>query len=271
MEPTRNTHATLVDLLDRVLDKGLVLDADLIIHVAGVPLVGVKLKAFLASIETMLEYGIWRDWDAAQRAVATEEQRRKATVLLAQGEKVLLKTFAYHWHGEGQYHTWRPGHLHVTDRRVLLSRKEPAGILFQCSFGDITGVATQRKPDARGNEVGYLYLLLRSGELALLRTSNAAAVAGAVENRIETLGFKLEEDLSLRMVDEAATRLPSGKEQVNRLGKAESRRTGGTHRVWNPGLARELMPKMGQVCALDAAQGYPLASQSEKVARSLVG
>jgi hypothetical protein len=234
MDPTRNTHATLVDLLDRVLDKGLVLDADLIIHVAGVPLVGVKLKAFLASIETMLEYGIWRDWDAAQRAVATEEQRRKEAVILAQGEKVLLKTFAYHWHSEGQYHTWRPGHLHVTDRRVLLSRKEPAGILFQCSFGDITGVATQRKPDTRGNEVDYLYLLLRSGELALLRTSHAAAVAGAVENRIETLGFKLEEDLSLRMVDEAATRPPSGKEQVNRLGKAESRRTGGTHRVWNP-------------------------------------
>jgi len=208
MDPTRDTHATLVDLLDRVLDKGLVLDADLIIHLAGVPLVGVKLKAFLASIETMLEYGIWRDWDAAQRAVATEEQRRKTTVLLAQGEEVLLKTFASHWHSEGQYHSWRPGYLHVTDRRVLLSRKEPAGILFQCAFGDITGVATQRKPNDRGNEVDCLYLLLRSGELALLQTSNAAAVAGAVENRIKTLGFMLEEDLPLRLVDEAATKLP---------------------------------------------------------------
>jgi len=38
LEPTRDTHATLVDLLDRVLDKGLVLNADLIIHVAGIPL-----------------------------------------------------------------------------------------------------------------------------------------------------------------------------------------------------------------------------------------
>jgi len=28
MEPTRDTHATLVDLLDRILDKGLMLDAD---------------------------------------------------------------------------------------------------------------------------------------------------------------------------------------------------------------------------------------------------
>jgi len=77
MDPTRDTHTTLVDLLDRILDKGLILDADLIIHVAGVPLIGVKLKAAIAGIETMLKYGIWVDWDAAQRAVATEEQRLK--------------------------------------------------------------------------------------------------------------------------------------------------------------------------------------------------
>ena len=77
MDPTRDTHTTLVDLLDRILDKGLILDADLIIHVAGVPLIGVKLKAAIAGIETMLKYGIWADWDAAQRAVANEEQRLK--------------------------------------------------------------------------------------------------------------------------------------------------------------------------------------------------
>ena len=77
MDPTRDTHTTLVDLLDRILEKGLILDADLIIHVAGIPLIGVKLKAAIAGIETMLKYGIWEDWDAAQRAVATEEQRLK--------------------------------------------------------------------------------------------------------------------------------------------------------------------------------------------------
>jgi hypothetical protein len=75
MYPTRDTHATLVDLLDRILDKGLILDADLIIHVAGIPLLGVKLKAALAGIDTMLKYGIWEDWDAAQRAVIVEGQR----------------------------------------------------------------------------------------------------------------------------------------------------------------------------------------------------
>jgi hypothetical protein len=77
MDPTRDTHTTLVDLLDRILDKGLILDADLIIHVAGIPLIGVKLKAAIAGMETMLKYGIWEDWDAAQRAVAVEAYRLK--------------------------------------------------------------------------------------------------------------------------------------------------------------------------------------------------
>ena len=77
MEPTRDAHTTLVDLLDRILDKGLILDADIIIQVAGIPLIGVKLKAAIAGMETMLKYGIWEDWDAAQRAVATEEERSK--------------------------------------------------------------------------------------------------------------------------------------------------------------------------------------------------
>ena len=76
MQPTRDTHATLVDLLDRVLEKGLVLNADLIINVAGIPLLGVNLRAYLAGIETMLKYGIWQDWDEAQRAIAARERQQ---------------------------------------------------------------------------------------------------------------------------------------------------------------------------------------------------
>lgn len=72
MNPTRDTQGTLVDLLDRVLDKGLVLDADLIIHVAGIPLLGVKLRALLAGMDTMLKYGVWEDWDKAQRAIGAK-------------------------------------------------------------------------------------------------------------------------------------------------------------------------------------------------------
>jgi hypothetical protein len=58
MEPTRQGRATLVDLLDRVLDKGLLIHADVIISLAGVPLIAVNLRAAVASVETMLEYGL---------------------------------------------------------------------------------------------------------------------------------------------------------------------------------------------------------------------
>lgn len=66
MEPTRQGRATLVDLLDRVLDKGLLINADVIISLAGVPLIAVNLRAAVASVETMLEYGLMRDFIVPQ-------------------------------------------------------------------------------------------------------------------------------------------------------------------------------------------------------------
>jgi hypothetical protein len=77
MEPTRNSYATLVDLLDRVLDKGLVIYADLIISVSGVPLIGVSLRATLAGMETMLEYGMMKEWDEHTRAWESEHRKKK--------------------------------------------------------------------------------------------------------------------------------------------------------------------------------------------------
>lgn len=78
MEPMRDSRATLVDLLDRTLDKGLVLYADIIVSVAGVPLIGVNLRAALAGMETMLSYGVMQDWD--QRLRAWERDRRAGIV-----------------------------------------------------------------------------------------------------------------------------------------------------------------------------------------------
>ena len=79
MEPIRDSRATLVDLLDRVLDNGLVVYADIIISVAGVPLIGVNLRAALAGMETMLSYGMMQDWD--QRIRAWEREKRGARAI----------------------------------------------------------------------------------------------------------------------------------------------------------------------------------------------
>ncbi len=83
MEPTRNSHATLVDLLDRVLDKGIVIQADIIISLAGVPLIGVNLRAALAGMETMLEYGLMKEWDARTRAWENEQRQKKVEPICA--------------------------------------------------------------------------------------------------------------------------------------------------------------------------------------------
>lgn len=58
MNPTRPKEASLVDLVDRLLDKGLVLQADLIITMGDVPLIGINLQAMIAGVETLLQYGM---------------------------------------------------------------------------------------------------------------------------------------------------------------------------------------------------------------------
>jgi hypothetical protein len=68
-----------VDLLDRVLDRGLVIDADIIISLAGVPLIGIKLRAALAGMETMVQYGLMREWDNSIREAARSNHDVPAT------------------------------------------------------------------------------------------------------------------------------------------------------------------------------------------------
>jgi Gas vesicle protein. len=63
MQPSREYKITLTDLLDRVLDQGLVLNADILITVAGVPLLGISLSAAIAGAETMTKYGLFAEWD----------------------------------------------------------------------------------------------------------------------------------------------------------------------------------------------------------------
>ena len=58
MEPSRDGTGTLVDVIDAILDKGLVINADITISVVGVELLGIKIRAALASFETAARYGL---------------------------------------------------------------------------------------------------------------------------------------------------------------------------------------------------------------------
>ncbi len=79
MEPTHCRRATLSDLLDRVLDKGIILDADLVISLADVPLIGVNLRAAVAGMETMVKYGLMRDYDMEKNMWLRKKTPAEAT------------------------------------------------------------------------------------------------------------------------------------------------------------------------------------------------
>ncbi len=58
LQAEKDTSGTLADVIDRILDKGLVINADIAVSVAGVELLGIKIRAALASFETAAKYGL---------------------------------------------------------------------------------------------------------------------------------------------------------------------------------------------------------------------
>jgi len=56
--PERTEDTGLAGAIDKILDKGLVINADITIDVAGVELLGIKIRAALASFETAAKYGL---------------------------------------------------------------------------------------------------------------------------------------------------------------------------------------------------------------------
>ena len=55
----------LGDLLNHVLDKGVVISGDVIISIADIDLLSVELKLVLASVQTALEHNQKRDADVS--------------------------------------------------------------------------------------------------------------------------------------------------------------------------------------------------------------
>ena len=87
----------LADLVDRILDKGLVINADITVSVAGVELLGIKIRAALASFETAAKYGLefpsgtniktaaWEEAQVAREACPQCEKRMPIAELLSTG------------------------------------------------------------------------------------------------------------------------------------------------------------------------------------------
>ncbi|WP_107046760.1 gas vesicle protein [Streptomyces albus] len=166
LQPTRDPRVTLDDLLEVVLNKGAVLHLDLIIAVADIPLIGVNVRAAIAGMETMLEYGMLRQWDEATRAWAERSGGRGLG--LRDGERLITKMFGGHRLTGEVYSAWRPGNVHLTDRRLVVLRREPREILWEAELAELESAALETERAVGGEDRTRLRVRLRDGGEALL-------------------------------------------------------------------------------------------------------
>ena len=91
LEAIKDTSTTLVDVIDRVLDKGLVVNADIVISVTGVELLGIKIRAALASFETAAKYGLEFPSGTNLETAAWKEAMKGKEICPQCGKKVLTE------------------------------------------------------------------------------------------------------------------------------------------------------------------------------------
>ena len=87
MATPKMMHATeatnLADILERVLDKGIVIAGDIKIQLADVDLLNIKIRLLVASVDKAMEMGInWWQQDSYLSSKAKETEIEKENVAL---------------------------------------------------------------------------------------------------------------------------------------------------------------------------------------------
>lgn len=94
--PTRESDS-LADVVEMLLDKGVVINADIVVSIGDTELLGVQLRAAIASFETAAEYGLEfpdgtdmeRVEAASGRSELPDETDSEQTTIEAVGEEVV--------------------------------------------------------------------------------------------------------------------------------------------------------------------------------------
>ena len=233
MQPTRDPRATLPDLVEVLLNKGVFLNLDLIITVADIPLIGVNLRATIAGIETMLEYGMMQSWDARTRAWARDAVSRQ--VALEQDEEIVAKMAGSYCH-EGTPAVWLPGHIYLTTQRLIVHRQSPSEVLWQVRIADIATLTLQAQTAMGGQSQLRLRLEKNDGDTGLLSTADP--------ERLRTLILNTQTENGAESLPAAAARnaaTPPAREEPETLllqGELwyEEERSGS--RTWRGGTGR---------------------------------
>lgn len=112
MEPQREREGTLAHVIETLLDKGLVLNADIMVSVAGVELLGIRIRAALASFDTAARYGLefpsGTNTDTVAWRAATEAKETCPSCGKASPTRQLLEEYCP-WCGWQSAHALRGG------------------------------------------------------------------------------------------------------------------------------------------------------------------
>ena len=98
MATPKMMHATeatnLADILERVLDKGIVIAGDIQIRIADIELLTIKIRLLIASVDKAVEIGInWWQTDSYLSSKALEKEKdKKIKQLEATIKKMKKKT-----------------------------------------------------------------------------------------------------------------------------------------------------------------------------------
>ncbi len=87
MTQTKLIHATeatnLADILERVLDKGIVIAGDIRIQLADIDLLNIKIRLLVASVDKAMEMGInWWQQDSYLSTKAKDTETQKENTAL---------------------------------------------------------------------------------------------------------------------------------------------------------------------------------------------
>lgn len=90
-EPTHSINATgLADILERVLDKGIVIAGDIKIQIADIDLITIKIRLLVASVDKAMEMGInwWQEDTYLSTKAREKELMQQQETLEARLEKL---------------------------------------------------------------------------------------------------------------------------------------------------------------------------------------
>ncbi|MFC8424707.1 gas vesicle protein [Streptomyces sp. NPDC057236] len=97
MQPRRDGEGSLAHVVETLLDKGLVLNADTIVSVVGVELLGIRLRAALASFETAACYGLEFPSGTDTETAAWRDTREEKETCPAYGKLAPVEQLPNQW------------------------------------------------------------------------------------------------------------------------------------------------------------------------------